>query len=799
MAVVLAAGPAAAAQVDPGNRLAGETSPCLLRHADDPVRWHPWGAEAFETARRQGKPIFLSIGSFGDSWCRVMERESFEDERVAAFLNEHFVPVMVDREERPEVDDIYAAAVQEIAEFAGSPISVFLDPDTLGPFEGGGYYPAEASVGVQSLAEVLEYVAHAWRARRPAMSIRASTFSDRAAGRLVMGGPPVAIGGEQVEGAVAALMAGHDSVNGGLRRGSPKLYEPARVQLLMGAAWDDPAARGAVTLTLDRIAMGGVRDHVGGGFHRCSTDERWLVPCFEKLLSDNAQLASLYAKAYGLTRDPLYGEVVRETLEYVLREMTSPQGAFYSAQDAEFGERDGGAYVWTASEIDAALRECWLDEETAFALDVLGAAERGNFRDAHHGDGAARNVLHLPAHPRELAARHGIGPEDYRMRVTEIRECLLAWRARRRPLTDDTILSGWNGLMMAGMADGAIALGDPSYLSAAQKAARFVLDNLRSPDGGLLHSFRGGKAGTPAVSGDYAMLIAGLIAIHRASAALGNEAHRPQDAGVRDKTSPQDAGVRHQEEWLRSAASLAAEANARLGDERNGGWYDTPAGRDDLFVRSRSLRDGAVPCANSLMLMNLLDLYELTGDESWLDQASAALAAASRYLQAGPGSMAHGTLALRRFVKQYPERLPQRTVPSLAAPAEPVAVTAAPETVAVFAGAPGRFDVEIRIPEGYRIGAHETGAAGLAGLELRLIGRGFELEAAYPPGEPLRTRGVKGEVRVHAGSVTVPVTVRRAGPGEGLPKIVVTYQVCTDQVCLKPEMALVPVKLVVEP
>jgi uncharacterized protein YyaL (SSP411 family) len=338
---VLVLGPQGGQDAAPGsdaNRLVGETSPYLLQHAYNPVDWYPWGPEAFAAAREQDKPIFLSIGYSTCYWCHVMERESFEDPRVAAIMNASFICIKVDREERPDVDDIYLTAVQTMHGRGGWPLTVFLEPQALKPFEGGTYFPPQRRQGRKSFTDLLVSVRGRWRDDRQGVLARA----DEAAGavnRALAGSVRAqSLRPNVIDKAIAAMMGAYDPEHGGFRRGRPKFPMPAQLDLLIAVAWDDPAVREALVYTLDRMAMGGIYDQIGGGFHRYSTDQQWLVPHFEKMLYDNAQLASVYAKVYELTGDPYYADVVEETLDYVLREMTSPEGAFYSAQDAEVNQ-----------------------------------------------------------------------------------------------------------------------------------------------------------------------------------------------------------------------------------------------------------------------------------------------------------------------------------------------------------------------------------------------------------------------------------------------------------------------------
>ena len=754
------------------NRLFYETSPYLLQHAYNPVDWYAWGPEAFEAARQQDKPIFLSVGYSTCYWCHVMERESFENEQTAALMNKHFISIKVDREERPDVDDVYMAGVQTLAGRGGWPMSLFLDPYSLKPFKGGTYFPPQPRYGKPSFSQLLQTVADQWRDRRQETLQTAERTAVAIRRRLSASYQPQPVNEADVERAVTMLVSGHDPEHGGFRRGRTKFPMPVNLELLLAAGWERPTVAAALRHTLDRMAMGGIYDQVGGGFHRYSTDRQWLIPHFEKMLYDNAQLASVYAKAYERTDDPFYGQIVRETLDYVLREMTGPEGGFYSAQDAEVNAREGASYVWTAVEVRQVLAAAGLQGEIAFVLQVYGLDRGGNFRDPHHPRDGLKNVLHLAQRPDELAAALGLSLEDFSRRLATIDAALLAARdLREQPTTDDKILTAWNGLMIAAMVDGARALDEPRYLEAARRTARFILENLQVPGGGLLRTYRAGQAKIDGGIKDYAHFIHGLIALHRAAG---------------------------EQEWLDDAGRLAHEARERFQDERFGAYYDTLAGREDLLVRAKTTRDGVIPCGNSMMLVNLLDLHELTGDRAFFDDAARTVSGLSSSIKRSPVSTALATVALKRFVERYPGHMPgSRPAAAAGRQQQPVRVLASPRVVWVSREAPGRFEVTLKIADGYHVNAHEPGSAELVGLELRLVGQGLELKAAYPAGEPFRAEFSKDVIRVHEGTITVPVSLVQTGTVQGQPRVVLVYQVCTDQVCMQPQRVALPVKIAV--
>ncbi|MDY7107050.1 MAG: DUF255 domain-containing protein [Planctomycetota bacterium] len=751
------------------NRLGDETSPYLLQHRDNPVHWWPWGHDAFAAARALDRPIFLSIGYSTCYWCHVMERESFENEAIARVMNEHFICIKVDREERPDVDDIYMTAVQAMTGSGGWPMSVFLEPRSLKPFLAGTYFPPQDRYGRPGFRSVLQQVAQYWTQQRDAVIQQADRVAEAVAQHLSLADQPQPPGTEPIEAAVTQLLSLYDRAHGGFGRGPNKFPTPVNIDFLMTAAWDRPAARDAVLHTLDRMATGGMYDQIGGGFHRYSTDAEWLVPHFEKMLYDNGQLASTYAEAHQRTGDPYYAEIVRETLDYVLREMTSRDGAFFSAQDAEVNHREGGNYIWTAEQVGDVLRGAGLADDVEFALEVYGFNAGPNFTDPHHPGDGAKNVVHLVEKPETLAVKMDLPLEEFNTCLKRINEGLLAARDRRdQPLTDDKILAGWNGLMIAGMADGGRVLGEARYIDAARRAARFVLETMRTPDGGLLRTARQGRAKIDAFLEDYAFMIRGLLALHRATGERG-----PRDQAI----------------------ELARIAKRRFLDESTGSYFDTLADQSDLFVRTKSTYDGATPSGNGVMAHNLLELHALTGDETCLDEAAALLGALGRVLTSRPLGSVTSLSALSRLAEVSPEHLERpRTPAGEVDEPQPVQVTADRDAVTLAVDESAAVTLTIRIADGYHINAHEPGLDGLIPLEVKLIdGAGLEFAVDYPPGEPID--GPVGRARVHHGVTTLPITLTRVGDITGRPAITVTCQACTDTACLEPQRVTLPVEI----
>ena len=528
------------------NHLAEESSPYLLQHAHNPVDWYPWGEEAFARAREEDRPIFLSIGYSACHWCHVMAHESFGDERVAAILNEHFVSIKVDREERPDIDRIYMTAVQAMTGRGGWPMSVFLTPAGR-PFYAGTYYPPERREGLPAFTDVLQSVIEAWEHRREQVLEGGDAVVrvlERVYARETPLGEPRALTHELLRSAQAALISRVDRAHGGWGT-APKFPQPLALEFLLRrhALTDEATLLAIVEDTLLAMARGGVYDQLGGGFHRYSVDDEWLVPHFEKMLYDNAQLARVYLHAWQVTGRPLFEAVVRETLDFLLREMADPAGGFYSALDADTEGREGRYYVWTPQEIRDVLGT---DRAIDFSQ-AYGLTAGGNFEGA--------NVLTY------------VGDEVERPDLAPLREDLRRAReGRTRPAADDKVLTSWNGLAMAAFAEAGRALDEPRYLEAAERAAGFLLEHLRRPDGRLLHAWRRGRAGTDGFLEDYTHLAEGLLALYAAT---------------------------FEARWFHEAQGLMEHVIARFAADV--GFYDTDAAHEGLIVRPRELEDNVIP------------------------------------------------------------------------------------------------------------------------------------------------------------------------------------------------------------
>jgi len=570
------------------NRLVNETSPYLLQHAHNPVDWYPWGEEALEAAKRDEKPIFLSIGYSACHWCHVMERESFENETVAALMNERFVNIKVDREERPDLDSIYMDAVQAMTGQGGWPMSVFLTPAGE-PFFGGTYFPPEPRYGMPSWTQVLHSVSDAWSKRREQVLGQAGRLAEMLRRSASIGSLQKEQGGDlgsdTLDAAIEKMSQHFDSEDGGFGD-HPKFPQPMGLDFCLAyhARTGDEEALFMAELTLQNMAQGGIYDQLGGGFHRYSVDAVWLVPHFEKMLYDNAQLLRTTLHLWQVTGKPLYRRVLDETIAWVLREMTSPEGGFYSTQDADSEGEEGKFFVWTPEEIaellpaeDAALFMAWYD-----------ISPQGNFE--------GKNILNIVGSLEKAAAALGITKDEVEARLARSREILFAARGQRiHPARDEKVLAEWNGLMIHALAECGVVLGKEDALHAAQRAALFVLDSMSQPDGRLYRSYKDGRARFNAYLEDYAAFIRALLALYES-----------------------DFNLR----WLAEASRLTQIVFDQFHDAENGGFFQTGIDHESLVARRKDYVDNAIPSGNSMMAEALQRLSVLVGNERYRGEAS---------------------------------------------------------------------------------------------------------------------------------------------------------------------------------
>jgi len=559
------------------NRLIHEKSPYLLQHAYNPVDWYPWSDEAFAKARQEQKPILLSIGYSTCHWCHVMERESFEDPQIAQLMNRWFVSIKVDREEHPDVDQVYMTAVGALTGSGGWPLTVFLTPEGK-PFFGGTYFPPQRRWNVPGMNDVLPAVADAWQNKRQEITTSAEELTAALQQQLSHQAAPGAISIEVLHAAFNQAASAFDAVHGGFGA-APKFPRSHELSFLLHywARTHTAQALDIVTTTLDQLSRGGIHDHLGGGFHRYATDPQWLVPHFEKMLYDQALLARTYVEAYRVTQRADYVQTARGIFDYVLRDLTDPGGGFYSAEDADSEGEEGKCYVWTPQEITQRLSA----EEAELFNRFYGVTAEGNFE---HG----ASILHIEQPLPVFARLKGFETSQLTERLAASRATLFTARQRRvRPHRDDKILTSWNGLMIASLAYGASTLDEPRYLSAARRAADFVLTALRR-DGFLLRRYRDGDARYPGTLEDYAFFSYGLLELYEAS---------------------------FEPRYLAEAKTLAAQMVELFWDEQGGGFFLRSRQEPALIVRAKEVRDSATPSGNSVAVLALLRLGRLTGEE----------------------------------------------------------------------------------------------------------------------------------------------------------------------------------------
>ena len=591
LALVAPAAGAGAASHGP-NHLAGEKSPYLLQHAMNPVDWYPWGPEAFEKALAEDKPVFLSIGYSTCHWCHVMERESFEDDEVAALLNEAFVCIKVDREERPDIDAVYMEAARMMSGGGGWPLTIVMTPDKQ-PFFAATYLPKTNGFGRPGMMELVPRIAELWSSRREELVDTAGRVTSALRSQAAPSSD-AELGTDVMDEAYRQLRSAFDSEHGGFGT-EPKFPSPHQLLFLL-RHWDrtgETDALAMVETTLRAMRRGGIYDHVGFGLHRYSTDAEWLLPHFEKMLYDQAMLTMAYTEAHLATGDVDYERTAREVIGYVLRDMTDERGAFYSAEDADSEGVEGKFYVWASSEIRDVLGE----EDAGFAAEVFGLTDAGNVRDEASGRQTGANVLHLPAAPANLATRMDVSEDELLERIESVRAKLFDFRAKRvRPHLDDKVLTDWNGLMIAALARAAQAFDEPAYAEAARRCAEFLLDAMRDDDGRLLHRYRDGDAAIKATADDYAFLAMGLFDLYEAT---------------------------HEPRYLSESARLTSEMLSLFWDELGGGFFFTPDDGEQLLTRRKEIYDGAVPSANSVALLNLLRLGSAAARPELTERADA--------------------------------------------------------------------------------------------------------------------------------------------------------------------------------
>jgi uncharacterized protein len=772
----------------PTNRLAKETSPYLLLHAHNPVDWYPWGPEAFAKAKAENKPIFLSVGYSSCYWCHVMERESFMDEEIAKALNSGYVCIKVDREERPDVDQIYMAAIQAMGP-GGWPMSVFLTPDGR-PFLGGTYFPPRDRDGSAGFLTVVAGVARAWSKDRAGIEKAADAVTAALRERLKAaeqgqrrGIPPrlaVSQGEIQLGDQFDAEYGGFGFSAENPRR--PKFPEPVNLVFLLdqhrrgGTSGGQKSALEMVRTTLENMARGGIRDHLGGGYHRYSTDRYWIVPHFEKMLYDNAQLASVQLAAFEITRDPRWRAEAEAIFAFVESKMTSPEGAFYSALDAETNGEEGACYLWTRDEVKTVVGE---GGDAAAFLQTYGLAGKPNAEGEHY-------VLREPHSRAEQAQALGLEPQQLEARLAPLRKRLLAVREKRQqPLLDDKILCAWNGLMIAAYADAYRVLKDAKYRLAAEKAAGFLLENLRTKDGRLLRTYRAGSAKLPAYVEDYAFLVHGLLRLHRATGAA---------------------------RWAREAQALVDRLIADFEDKQDGGFFFTASDHEQLLARAKDPFDNALPSANSMAVLDLIEIYRITRQKPYLDRAGKALSAFGTAIVRVPAALPMMLVGLGQYLDERPASASKDLTAGAGADESPERivtaklVSSAGLPAGIAPGAEFAVTITLAIKPGWHIYANPTGVADLSPTRFEVHPDSRELftieKVVYPAGvQKVLASSGKEKVALYEGEIEIKAVCKVADNANAEAasfKYQLTYQACNDQLCQAPVALEMPLSVTIK-
>ena len=819
------------------NRLASETSPYLLLHAKNPVDWYPWGPEAFEKAKREQKPIFLSIGYSSCYWCHVMERLVFKNEEIARYMNEHFVNIKVDREERPDVDDIYMLALQVYQQLSSSgggggwPLSMFLTPDGQ-PIAGGTYFPPKDSDHQIGFPSIMERMVDAWANQRDQVKEAAAKITDyvRREMRPGLSLEKLDLTRSLVDSVVRSVVQSHDPEFGGFdfsleHPNSPKFPVPVKLALLQYQQKQSPSSNveQALSKTLQALAAGGIRDHLAGGFHRYSTDRFWVLPHFEKMLYDNAQLADVFIEAYRSTKQPEYREVAEEALDFILTEMTDPNGGFHSALDAETEGVEGRYYVWSLDQVERLGGQYARD-----FIATYGMLEAAPFEHGY--------VLHLPRPILDTATERKIPPQELRVRLQDVRVRLLEARRRRpTPLKDDKVLTSWNGLMVRAFANAASVLGQQRYLDAAERGMMFLLTSMRDEEGRLLRTWRADTAKLNAYLDDYAFVVDALITLHLTT---------------RD------------EKWLNAARRLTDDQINLFWDETDGGFFFTSHHHEELLARTKNGWDSVLPSGNSVSVRNLIRLASLTGENSYRDKAQKILELFAPQFEQNPRGAAYMALALGEFLDKADYRsLRDRAAPAPAntstatqnptataedkrptpedaqkgSPSQPVANSnslAAPPAAAdgkptadkadshrviakaflandrLPAGGESQIGILLTIQPGWHINTNPANPEFLIPTTVELKSKlGVTMSApAYPAGSELKLEGIDAAYHVYEGEVLVTASLKI--PESAASKLeefelTIRYQACNDQNCERPKTlkfaARIPVAAVGEP
>ena len=762
------------------NRLAKESSPYLLLHAHNPVDWYPWGPEALAKAKKENKPIFLSIGYSSCYWCHVMERKVFMNEEIAKFMNKHFINIKVDREERPDIDDIYMTSLTIYFQLVGSgqgggwPLSMFLTPEGK-PFAGGTYFPPKTVGRRLGFNTILQRVQNLWAKREKSIRSDADRLTNIV--KRTMKPRPVlrAVKIEQklVDEVAAALQETYDDKHGGIgfRASNPnkaKFPVPAKLALLQHAAiiQNDKKAASILDHTLDAIAAGGIHDHLGGGFHRYSTDRRWHVPHFEKMLYDQAQLAEVYVNAYKRTGKPIYKEAAAGIFLFVLREMTDPKGGFYSALDAETDGVEGEYYVWKKKEVEKIL-----GKDAALFKTVYGMEKPNDFEHGY--------VLHLPNTVTEIAKTEKIPLAELKTRLSTMRAKLLSARSKRKPLLrDDKVLTSWNGLMIRAFANAGRILKEKKYLQVAEKAAMFVLQNMRDDKNRLRRTWRNGQAKLNAYVDDYAFFVSGLLALHEAT---------------------------DDEKWLNAARNLTDMQIRDYWSKVGGGFFFTPHYHEELIARTRNAYDAVLPSGNAVAVRNLVALTRRTGVKKYRKLATETIRAFADNLDRAPTGTAHLALAIAEYLDAGPEKkkTEKKTAAGTIVPISGTQKSKLKGTVSAKAylsvdklpvGGKCRIVMLLTIEPGWHINTNPPKPKSMIPTVFSIRSKaGIKLtNVEYPKGKDFTLPGFDEKLTVYEkkvaifGTLEIPKTNKDGLKADEM-ELRINYQSCNDTRCLPPK------------
>ncbi len=750
------------------NRLAKESSPYLLQHAHNPVDWFPWGPEAFEKAKKEKKLVFLSIGYSSCHWCHVMEKESFANKEVADFLNEHFICIKVDREERPDIDEIYMTALHAMGARGGWPLSMFLTADGK-PIVGGTYWPREDKEvdgnKINGFKTILKMILKIWQDKQADVQTQADHYAEETAAALERGiraNPILELDRALANGAAESIREDVDPTFGGIGSKARKFQGtkfpmPTAVGALLDYASreKDDDLNKLIKLTLDQMRMGGIYDHLGGGFHRYSTERTWTVPHFEKMLYDNAQLVELYSEAYRRTKDPAYAQVIRETLGFIRREMTSPDGVFYSALDADSNGKEGEFYVWTTEELDKVLGD---KSDVALLRAVYGVTGSPNFEEKFH-------ILRLSRPLEEIGKERKLSAEEFDKKLALLKQKLFDYRARReRPFLDTKVLTAWNGQMIAGYAKAGAALKEPEYVQAAEKAADFILKNLRTKDGRLLRAWSVKSDGKPeaklnAYLDDYAFLAHGLLNLHEATG---------------DK------------KWLDEARRLMDVVVKWHGDGDRGGYFFTSSDHEKLFARPKDYYDGAQPSANGVAVRNLVRLWASTKDESYRKLAEKSFRQFAGIMRSNPSGVPGMCAALHLYL-DHKSVAPEKKESKKESPAALKPLKS--EDVVKLAASAGKvlngkqtIEMKLKIEKPWHIYANPSGSDATAGnqtsVTVRVAGKPVNAEIVYPHGHLVEDKEF-GNYRIYENEVVIKAVLNRKDDGNAPVEVQARVVACT--------------------